>query len=51
MHLPTDNFRYPNDKERYLDGQSYASTPPNTPEPVQEAGAQKLKSAAGFMLE
>ena len=51
MRLPTDNFRYPSDKERYLEGQSFVSAPPITPEPVQAAGGQKLKSAAGFMLE
>ena len=51
MYLPTDNFRYPSDKERYLYGQSYASTPPPTPSPIQPAGGKKLKSAAGFMLE
>ena len=51
MYLPTDNFRYPSDKERYLYGQSYASTPPPTPSPMQTSGGKKLKSAAGFMLE
>ena len=51
MYLPTDNFRYPSDKERYLYGQSYASTPPATPSPMQPSGGKKLKSAAGFMLE
>lgn len=51
MRLPTDNFRYPNDKERYLEGQSFVGIPPSTPEPVQAANGQKLKSAAGFMLE
>ena len=24
MRLPTDNFRYPSDRERYLEGQSFA---------------------------
>tara|TARA_R110002096_G_scaffold257381_1_gene450689 strand:+ start:18145 stop:19575 length:1431 start_codon:yes stop_codon:yes gene_type:complete len=51
MHLPTDNFRYPSDKERYLDGQSYVSTPPLTKEPIQASGGKTLKSATGFMLE
>ncbi len=51
MRLPTDNFRYPNDKERYLEGQSYASTPPLVPQPVQAANGRKLNGAAGFMLE
>lgn len=51
MQLPTDNFKYPNDRERYLEGQSYASTPPVTPQPIQAANGKKLKSAAGFMLE
>lgn len=51
MNLPTDNFRYPNDNERYLEGQSYASTPPAVPQPIQAANGKKLKSAAGFMLE
>ncbi len=51
MRLPTDNFRYPSDKERYLDGQSYVNLPPATTEPVQAANGQKLKGAAGFMLE
>lgn len=51
MYLPTDNFKYPSDKQRYLDGQSYVSVPPNTPEPIQAANGQKIKGAAGFMLE
>ncbi len=51
MHLPTDNFRYPNDKERYMDGLSYVSVPPETPQPIQAANGKKLNSAAGFMLE
>ena len=51
MHLPTDNFRYPSDKERYLDGQSYVSLPPVKPSTTQAANGQKMKSAAGFMLE
>lgn len=51
MRLPTDNFRYPNDRERYLEGQSYASTPPVVPQPVQGANGRKLNGAAGFMLE
>lgn len=51
MRLPTDNFRYPNDKERYLDGLSYVTTPPETPQPIQAANGKKLNSAVGFMLE
>lgn len=51
MQLPTDNFRFPNDRERYLDGQSYVSTPPVTPQPIQAANGKKLNNAAGFMLE
>ncbi len=51
MHLPTDNFRYPNDKERYLDGQSYVSTPPLVPQPIQAANGKKMNGAAGFILE
>ena len=51
MNLPTDNFRYPNDKERYIDGKSFVSNPSVAPAPVQLKGGKKLKSAAGFMLE
>lgn len=51
MLLPTDNFRYPSDRERYLEGQSYVSRSPAIPQPVQAANGRKLKSAAGFMLE
>ncbi len=51
MHLPTDNFRYPSDKERYMDGQSFVNAPADKPSPLQGANGQNLKSAAGFMLE
>ncbi|MCC3861442.1 type II and III secretion system protein family protein [Pseudemcibacter aquimaris] len=51
MHLPTDNFRYPNDRERYLEGKSFVGTATNNPEPIQGANGQRIKGAAGFILE
>lgn len=51
MRLPTDNFRFPSDKERYMGSQSYVGTPASIPEPVQGANGQKIKGAAGFILE
>ncbi len=51
MPLPTDGFEMPNDKDRYLNGQSYATKKPNMPEPVRNKNGQKLNSAAGFILD
>ncbi|MCF8473055.1 MAG: type II and III secretion system protein family protein [Emcibacter sp.] len=51
MPLPTDGLEMPNDAERYIKGQSYATRKPDMPEPVQGANGQKLKSAAGFILD
>jgi len=51
MPLPTDNFQVPNDKDRYLKGQSYATRAPDTPPPAQGRNGQKMKSSAGFILD
>lgn len=51
MPLPTDGFIVPNDYDRYVKGQSYATKKPNMPEPVQGSNGHKLKSAAGFILD
>lgn len=51
MPLPTDNFVVPNDMDRYLKGQSYATTKPGMPRPVQDKNGHKLQSAAGFILD
>jgi hypothetical protein len=51
MRLPTDNFRFPSDRERYLEGQSFVGTAPSIPESIQGANGHKIKGAAGFILE
>jgi len=51
MQLPTDNFRYPSDKERYLEGKSYVGTPASIPQPIQGTNGQRIKGATGFILE
>ena len=51
MPLPTDGFKVPNDYDRYVKGQSYATRKPNMPAPVQGKNGHKLKSAAGFILD
>lgn len=51
MPLPTDGFEMPNDVDRYLKGQSYAQKKPDMPQPVVGKNGQKLKSAAGFILD
>lgn len=51
MALPTDGLRFPSDKQRYLEGLSYVNTPIPTPQPVKGANGQRIKGAAGFMLE
>lgn len=51
MPLPTDGFEIPNDFDRYIKGQSYATRKPDMPPPVQGKGGRKLKSAAGFILD
>ncbi len=51
MPLPTDGFQVPNDYDRYVKGQSYATKKTDMPPPVQGKGGHKLKSAAGFILD
>lgn len=51
MPLPTDGLRIPNDFDRYVKGQSYATRKPDMPEPVQGKNGHKLNSAAGFILD
>ncbi|PCI33365.1 MAG: hypothetical protein COB54_03420 [Alphaproteobacteria bacterium] len=51
MPLPTDGFQVPNDYERYVKGQSYATRKAGMPAPVQGKNGHKLKSAAGFILD
>lgn len=51
MPLPTDGFVVPNDYERYVKGQSYATRKPDMPEPTQGRNGHKLNSAAGFILD
>ncbi|VAV89385.1 Type II/IV secretion system secretin RcpA/CpaC, associated with Flp pilus assembly [hydrothermal vent metagenome] len=51
MPLPTDGLEIPNDVDRYIKGQSYATRKPDMPEPVQGKNGQKLNSAAGFILD
>ncbi|NOZ43174.1 MAG: type II and III secretion system protein family protein [Alphaproteobacteria bacterium] len=51
MALPTDGLKMPNDMDRYLKGQSYATRKPGMPRPVQDKNGRKLKSAAGFILD
>lgn len=51
MPLPTDGFKIPNDYDRYVKGQSYATRKPDMPQPVQGKNGHKLKSAAGFILD
>lgn len=51
MPMPTDNYKAANDAERYLQGKSYATVGPTTPPPAQGKNGQKLKSAAGFILD
>jgi len=51
MPLPTDGFQVPDDYDRYVKGQSYATRKADMPEPVQGKNGHKLKSAAGFILD
>jgi len=51
MPLPTDGLKMPNDADRYLKGQSYATRKPDMPQPVQGRNGNKIKSAAGFILD
>ncbi|MBL4801675.1 MAG: type II and III secretion system protein family protein [Emcibacter sp.] len=51
MPMPTDGFQAPNDFDRYIKGQSYATRKPDMPQPVQGKNGHKLKSAAGFILD
>lgn len=48
--IPNDGFIVPNDKERYLDGQSYRATPQDaTPTTIDKSGKPSV-TPAGFML-
>ncbi|MCF6216086.1 MAG: type II and III secretion system protein family protein [Emcibacter sp.] len=51
MPLPTDGLEMPNDYERYIKGQSYATRKASMPAPVQGKKGQKLNNAAGFILD
>jgi len=51
MPLPTDGLEMPNDFDRYIKGQSYATRKPDMPTPVQGKNSQKLNNAAGFILD
>lgn len=51
MPLPTDGLKIPNDYDRYVKGQSYATRKTGMPAPVQGKNGHKLKSAAGFILD
>jgi len=51
MPLPTDGLEMPNDYDRYIKGQSYATKKPDMPAPIQGKKGQKLNNAAGFILD
>jgi len=51
MPMPTDGYQTASDAEMYLKGHTYSSHGPDTPPPAQGANGQKIKSAAGFMLD
>ncbi|WP_417319778.1 type II and III secretion system protein family protein [Emcibacter sp.] len=51
MPLPNDNFRVANDMDLFLSGHSYENRSPDTAPAAQGKTGEKMKSAAGFMLD